>query len=205
VSRGLSPKQATASVSFSDLPAIAVATTAATAATTVIIAIAAVPLTASLIWAAVGWSIGAQASATVAAHATTVAAHATTPVTAHATTPEPAAVAAVSAAPVASAFAVKRSRPSRSTGSPRSAFTRLVHRERASVEQRAVHRLRGLFGGFRCRHFDKPEAARAAGHLVEHHACRSDRAVRGKRCAQLLITDGVREVSDIQALSHDCL
>src|SRR5437762_486634 len=67
-----------------------------------------------------------------------------------------------------------------------------------AVEAGAVQLADGLLGLFGRRHFDEPEAARAASVPVCHDARGFDRATRRERLAQTLVGGGEGEAADAQ-------
>src|SRR5947208_852775 len=71
-----------------------------------------------------------------------------------------------------------------------------------AVEAGAVQLADGLLGLFGRRHFDEPEAARAASVPVCHDARGFDRATRRERLAQTLVGGGEGEAADEQFDRH---
>lgn len=51
-------------------------------------------------------------------------------------------------------------------------------------------------------HFDKAEALGTAGIALHHDLGGSDSAERGKLLCQIVVTDGVREVTDVEFVVH---
>src|SRR5690349_2497388 len=130
----------------------------------------------------------ATAAATAAVAATATAAAATGLASA-ATTARPAAAEATAAATEVAGAAFR-------TG------PRLVDRDRAATELRAVELLDRLLGVIVVRHRDERKTAWAAGHAIAHDGD----ALHGSRLREHLLefgfTDLIRDVADKQALRH---
>jgi hypothetical protein len=177
--------------------------------------------------AAIATATATSAAATIAAATTIAAASAAAIATATAATIAAAAttaVAATSAAAIATATAATITATTTAVGRTRAAATAaaaakstttaattglaldgFTHRDRATVEQRAVHGLhRGSthFIGF---HLEEGEAAAAAGLAIHDHFRRGDIPELGEGFLQTLGRDGVGQIAHKQFTTHSRL
>src|SRR5690606_16972705 len=80
--------------------------------------------------------------------------------------------------------------------------TRLVHRNGAAAERRAIELLDRLVGLLVTRHRDEREAARTSGHAVAHDRDRVDGADLAGQLLELGLAGLERKVADEEALGH---
>jgi hypothetical protein len=149
-------------------------------------------------------------AATAAAATTTIAeAAAATAATATSLAAEAAATAATLAAAETAATATLAAAEAAATATTEIARCALflragfVHGQLAAADFRAVERIGrclGLFGG---RHRNKRKTTGTSGELIEGDEHVRDRAMCGKRLAQLVLGRGKRKVTDIQLRTHD--
>ncbi len=82
-------------------------------------------------------------------------------------------------------------------------LARLIDLERTTVDFRAIHRLDRCLSFSIGGHLDESETARTTGFAIHHDVnIRYLAAVLFERRAQLIRTGGVRQITDVQTLSH---
>ena len=86
----------------------------------------------------------------------------------------------------------------------RGALLRLVHFERASVEERAVELCDGCACGLRVAHGHEREAARLSGLAIGRHRDLTHLAASGEGSLDGCLVGREREVSDVEAICHVC-